>query len=266
MKIKLIASLSMLLFATPVNSTTVERLIEIYGKEAIMKAIAAKIDKKFTISIDGKTKQAYAPSTDYIYSWTLTEDIARAGMTPRSIEQIFLNQAEIAKSEQNRKLEIEQKRNDWNEKQRQDAEKYRNEELKFFATASDQERRQFRIARLNGELKQAESNQLEKYAEKSHETQNNKNVKQLNPICEINKEKLSADIKNNLTSKYPGSYRLQKSLLDSNMSSYDELCAIQVDDIAIEVLNKHLKRYYPSISLIQTLFESDIKAYQELKQ
>lgn len=87
-----------------------------------------------------------------------------------------------------------------------------------------------------------------------------------NPVCKIPKQKAIADIKAKLGKKYPGSYSLQKTLLDGHLKAYHFLCSEPATDVNVEILEKKLKRYYPSFSLIQTLYEADKKAYGELNK
>ena len=100
MRKKTITALFIIIFSISANATTIEDLIKTYGKRAIMEEIDGKIDNKFTISVDGTEKEAYAPSPDYINASTLTVDIERAGMTVKSVESIFLGQAAKAKAEE----------------------------------------------------------------------------------------------------------------------------------------------------------------------
>jgi hypothetical protein len=264
-KRKALAAIAALLLTIPsyANAATVESLIENYGKEAIMKAIAHRIHNKFTVSVDGTTMQKYAPSTDYISAWTLAVDIESAGLTANAVEKILLDEIEKTKREEKIKLDAKQLKNEIDIERQKKAEALHNEELKFFSTASPEVREQFKKALANGAAK--ESTPAMPTNEKSRMTASP--VEQsTNPICNIDHKKLSSDLKTELTNKYPAAYSLQKTLYDGNMNSYDILCNLHVTNIDIEILNKHLQKYYPSISLIKTLYEADIKAYQALRQ
>jgi|GEM_PF-1832733 len=149
---KLLTVLIILLYAINIkaDSTAAENLIKKYGKEAIMKEIARKVGNKFTIYIDNQTRLAPAPSAEFVTSWTLSADIERAGMSVQSMEKILLDRQAKTKAKDDRLAGEQQSRREALEKLRLDQHKYRAEDIKFFAEASEEEREIFRQARFRG--------------------------------------------------------------------------------------------------------------------
>lgn len=150
--------------------TSTENLINTYGKEAIMKEIAHKVGNKYTIYVDGATRLAHAPRAEFITAWTLATDIERAGMTVKSLEKIFIDRAALAESKANRIAAENQRILELEEKQRQDRQKYRDEDIEFFATASESEREQFKQAQLNGLRIQEGERQMERFKNQRNAT------------------------------------------------------------------------------------------------
>lgn len=262
MKTKAITALFTLLFSISANATTIEGLIKTYGKEAIMKAIALKIDKKFTIEIDGATRQAYAPSADYITASTLTADIERAGMTVKSVENVFLDQAAQAKAEEKRKAEEQQRIQAQIEKKQQEVRKYREEDIKFFAEASESERQQFRMARLRGSMSQYDNKEVEK-VKTSPSTAISDSKKNCDGILAKQKEIYA--------NKYPNNFTMQKVLIEDQCRSYLFLqsynMATGVPDAKIAELKQiYINKYPDNYTMQKILVEDQVKSFLELNR
>lgn len=143
-----------------IASTTIDQLIKKYGKNAIMKIIAPKINKKFSIDLDGTIKQVSAPNPDYITSSTLMIDIERSGMTLQSIENSIQQQTEKTKYNAQQKArydaELHALAAEQNRRTESKAQRLQDEDRKFFAEASEEELNQFKQAHQRGILLQEE--------------------------------------------------------------------------------------------------------------
>lgn len=263
---KSLAIFIILLYAINIkaDTNTAENLIKKYGKEAIMKEIAHKVGNKFTIYVDNNTRLVPAPSTEFVTPWTLAADIERSGMTIQSVERMLLER----QAEKDRLAAEEMSRQAALEKQRQDQQKYRDEDIKFFAEASEKEREIFRQARLRGlQQKLNREEQNIKPEQPTYQRQKITNYQQANhnPICAINRDKISADLKNEYSSRYPNSYNTQEMLYKAGIEDYDYLCGLTMGSVEIGIINELLSRYYPNMSTIRLLYTSNLKAYQRLQ-
>jgi hypothetical protein len=266
MKIKVIMAIIVLTFSVSASATTVEDLIKAHGKRAVMDVIASKIHKKFTIVIDGEIRQAHAPSEEYINASTLAADIERAGMTPSSVETAFAERAAQARIQKAQEAEEYRRRAELDEKERQQAIDRREEEAKFLANASNEEREQFRTAQLKGIRMAA----LQAHAQRQRAYGQQETVieqpSSSNPVCAISRDKVSSDLKGYFANKYPDSYSTQEMLHNAGMKDYDYLCSLTMGNVEIGVINKVLSRYYPSMSTIKILFEHNMASYRRLHQ
>jgi hypothetical protein len=85
-------------------------------------------------------------------------------------------------------------------------------------------------------------------------------------VAQIDRSKAVSDIKAKLEAQYPGSYSLQKTLLEGHMEAYEYTKGLPATDVNAQILGNLLRKYYPSFSLIKTLYEGNIKAYRELNR
>ena len=85
-----------------------------------------------------------------------------------------------------------------------------------------------------------------------------------NPVCDIPEYQAEPDIKNNLAQRYPGSYSVQVTLLNSDIQAYRKLCPTPATPYREQVLRTLIDRYYPDLAVIHTLYESETAAYNRL--
>jgi len=74
------------------NAITLEALIKEHGKDKVIHLISARTNHKLTISVDGETKIAVAPSAQYITINTLKADLKRENITADDIANDLIEQ------------------------------------------------------------------------------------------------------------------------------------------------------------------------------
>lgn len=250
---------SILIFPSIANATTIEHLMQMHGKEAIMKTIAPKISKRFTIFLDGTMKEVPSPNPDYITASTLLIDIERAGMSVKSVEKSILEQVEKKHAEEEQKEKYDDELRSWVSKQNQNANKKEYEDRKLLTEASQEEREQFRVAEQRGRL-------LSAIQLKAQRQQQAIAAESSNPFSTISRDQAENDLKAMLLSKYVNNYSLIEMLLKSGMNAFDELASIPDSPIDNAILKKQHKKYYPNFYLISMIYKANKNSYNKLNE
>lgn len=211
-------------------AATPQELIDRYEKWRVANVLHGYSQNGITIDFKGKKSRVLHPDPDYVTVETIAIDLKRLNVPMDEFQQ---------------KLETSLKQSKRKQKQEERMKEHFNQ------------------------LSSQNSSKTDVYPPSSSPKRppNTAKIvrKQTNPACRESRSKVRTDKLENLKETYPGSYSLQKRLLESSLKAYDYICSIKSTPDSDRLLKRLHDTYYPSYALIKRLYDNNMKDLQSLR-